>query len=315
MTAVAAAAAGRGSHSSISRASGEIVKGSVPNLTYTPTTIGYVGLVHPGQAQAVQNALGSALLAQVTDSASGTVVIARSENGIPAADQSTYFSQWKPVLSQSQQASLQSWDMLLSDRPTAQPIINAAVAAVAQEGYVSSAATLQSALQVVLISDNPVAADSVIVTLLVPGAVVPNPPGASGPIVHSLDAYTVIVQQSTGQPTGVARGGLLSAPGLHAPLFCHLACQRPVRGHEPGVPIVTPCSAWPVFTSTWAVAAAVGPVSMPASGIARPAPVRSVRFAARPRSRTTAGASAPWSSSPSSRSTHYEGVLVRCSRV
>jgi hypothetical protein len=211
MTAVAAARCA--SHSSISRASGEIVKGSIPNLTSTPTTIGYVGLVHPGQAQAVQNALGSALLAQVTDSASGTVVIARSANGIPAAAQSTYFSQWKPVLSQSQQASLQSWDMLLSDRPTAQPIIDAAIAAVAQEGYVSSAGTLQSELEEVLISDNPVVPDSVIVTLLVPGAVVPNPPGASGPVVHSLDAYTVIMQQSTGQPTGVARGGLLSAPG------------------------------------------------------------------------------------------------------
>jgi hypothetical protein len=165
-------------------------------------------VVRPGQAQAAQNALGSALLAQVTDSASGTVVIARSANGIPAAAQSTYFSQWKPVLSQSQQASLLSCDMLLSDRPAAQPIVNAAIAAVAQQGDVSSAATLTSELQEVLISDNPATADSVIVTLLVPGAVVPNPPGTSGPVVHSLDAYTVIVQQSTGRPTGVARGGL-----------------------------------------------------------------------------------------------------------
>jgi len=167
-----------------------------------------VGLVRPGQTQAAQNALGSALVAQVTDSASGTIVIARSDGGISAAVQSTYFSQWKPVLSQSQQASLLTCDMLLSDRPAAQPIINAAIGAVAQQGYVSSAATLRSELQQVLVSDNPAAADSVIVTLLVTGAVVPNPPGASGPVVHSLDAYTVIVQQSTGQPTGVARGGL-----------------------------------------------------------------------------------------------------------
>src|SRR5260370_15688558 len=105
--------------------------------------------------------------------------------------------------------------MLLSDRPAAQPIINAAISAVAQQGYVSSAATLKSELQEVLISDNPVTADSVIVTLLIPGAVVPNPPGASGPVVHSLAAYTVIVKQSTNQPTGVARGGLWSAPALH----------------------------------------------------------------------------------------------------
>ena len=94
-------------------------------------------------------------------------------------------------------------------RPACRPADHQrAIAAVARHGYVPSAATLQSELQEVLISDNPVAVDSVIVTLLVQGAVVPNPPGASGPVVHSLDAYTVIVQQSTGQPTGVARGGL-----------------------------------------------------------------------------------------------------------
>jgi hypothetical protein len=206
--AATAAAAGCASHPPTSRASWETVKGTTPHPKCTPTTIGYVGLVHPGQAQAARNALGSAQLTQVTDSASGTVVIARSANGIHAAAQPTYFSQWKPVLSQSQQASLQSCDMLLSDRPAAQPIINAAIAAVAQHGYASSAAALRSELQEVLISDNPVAVDSVIVTLLVPGAVVPNPPGASGPVVHSLAAYTVIMQQSTNRPTGVARGGL-----------------------------------------------------------------------------------------------------------
>jgi hypothetical protein len=208
LIAVTAATAGCASHSPISRASGETVKGNAPHATCTPTTIGYAGLVRPGRLQATNDALGSTALAQVSDSASGTVVIARSANGISAADRSTYFSQWEPVLSQSGQASLQSCDMLLSDRPAAQPIITAAIAAVAQQGYVSSAATLRSELQEVLISDNPLTADSVIVTLLVPGAVVPNPPGVSGPVVHSLAPYTVIVRQSTSQPTGVARGGL-----------------------------------------------------------------------------------------------------------
>jgi hypothetical protein len=208
MTAVAAPPARCVSRSPIRRASAETVKGTTLKPTCTPTTVGYVALVRPGQVPAARSALGSARLAEVTDSASGTVVIARSTNGMHAADWSTYFSQWEPVLSQSRQASLQSCDMLLSDRPAAQPIVNAAIAAVARQGYVSSAAALRSELQVVLISDNPVAADSVIITLLVPGAVVPNPPGARGPVVHSLDAYTVIVQQSTGQPTGVARGGL-----------------------------------------------------------------------------------------------------------
>lgn len=52
MIAVAAiaAAAGCASHSPNSQASRETVKGSIPHLTCTPTTIGYVGLVRPGQA-------------------------------------------------------------------------------------------------------------------------------------------------------------------------------------------------------------------------------------------------------------------------
>lgn len=112
------------------------------------------------------------------------------------------------MLSQSEQASLLSCDMLLSDRPAAQPLISAAIAAVVQRGYVASTAALESELQEVLIADNPVQTDSVIVTLLIPGPVVPPPANASGPVVRSLSAYTVIEQQSTAQPTGIAQGGL-----------------------------------------------------------------------------------------------------------
>lgn len=209
-TAVATGCASQ--YAPISHANGVSVKGSAPAsdapmmIRCTPITIGYVGVVRPGEAQAAQNALGSALLAQLTDSVSGTIDVTRSANGMSATTQSTYFSQWKPVLSQSEQASLQSCEMLLSDRPAAQPIIDAAVSAVAQHGYVASA--LRSELQEVFVADNPLTAGSVIVALLVPGPVVPNPPGASGgPVVHGLDAFTVIMQQSTDEPTGVAQGG------------------------------------------------------------------------------------------------------------
>jgi hypothetical protein len=135
-------------------------KGDIPTPQCTPTTIGYVGVVRPGEALAARTALGSALLAEVTNSTSGPIDIARSANGISTAVQSGYFSQWQPVLSQSQQASLQSCDMLLSDRPAAQPLITAAMAAVAQDGYATSAAALKSELQEVLIADDPVAAGS-----------------------------------------------------------------------------------------------------------------------------------------------------------
>jgi hypothetical protein len=210
MIAAAAVATGCASqHAALSRANPVTAGDSNPApVQCTPATLGYIGVVRPGEAQAAQNALGSALLAQVRDSASGAVDVARSANGITPTAVSAYFSQWKPILSESQQESLKSCDMMLSDRPAAQPIITAAIAAVAQHGYVASAAALQSELQEVLISDNPLAAGSVVVTLLVPGPVVPNPPGSSGgPVATSLDAFTVIMQQSTDEPTGVARGG------------------------------------------------------------------------------------------------------------
>ena len=210
MIAVAAVAAGCASqHAPVSRASKGSEGSFAPAVRCTPAQIGYAGVVRPGQAVAAHNALGSALLAQVTDSVSGTIDVARSASGMSSTAQSAYFSQWKPVLSQSEQASLQSCDMLLSDRPAVQPIINAAISAVAQHGLAASATALRSDLQVVLVADNPLTAGSVIVTLLVPGPVVPNPPGASGgPVVTSLAAYTVIIQQPTDQPTGVAQGGL-----------------------------------------------------------------------------------------------------------
>ena len=55
--------------------------------------------------------------------------------------------------------------MLLSDRPADQPLINAALVAVAKQGYVTSAVRLKSKLLEVLVSDNPAASGSVIVTL------------------------------------------------------------------------------------------------------------------------------------------------------
>jgi hypothetical protein len=54
--------------------------------------------------------------------------------------------------------------MLLSDRPADQPLINAALVAVAKQGYVTSAVRLKSKLLEVLVSDNPAASGSVIVT-------------------------------------------------------------------------------------------------------------------------------------------------------
>ena len=74
--------------------------------------------------------------------------------------------------------------MLLGDRPADQPIINAALAAVARQGYVTSAARLRSALLEVLVSGNPAADGSVIVTLRTSGGPAYELPAKGAPPVH-----------------------------------------------------------------------------------------------------------------------------------
>jgi len=71
-----------------------------------------------------------------------------------AAQRQRDFSSWGPVLPQARQARLQSCDMPLSHRPVDQPLITAALVAVAKQGYVTSAARLKSKLLEVLVSDN-----------------------------------------------------------------------------------------------------------------------------------------------------------------
>ena len=169
--------------------------------------VGYLGVVRPGQATAARNALGTALLAEVSDTGLGVVDIAVTANGMSAARRQRDFSSWGPVLPQARQARLQSCSMLLSDRPADQPLITAALAAAAKHGYVTSAARLKSTLLEVLVSDNPAANGSVIITLQAEGGPAYEQIARGAPLVSGYLVYTVLENVSNAQATGVAVGG------------------------------------------------------------------------------------------------------------
>lgn len=178
--------------------------------------VGYFAVVRPGRAAAARNALGPALLAQVDDTGLGMVDIALSAtaSSVSTTQRQRDFSTWGPVLPQASQARLRSCDMLLSDRPADQPLVNAALAAVAQRGYARSAVRLRSTLLEVLVTDNPAAVGSVIVTLQTsrgPAYEI----AASGPLVHGYLVYTVLENLAGARVTGVAPGGF----GAEAPLM------------------------------------------------------------------------------------------------
>jgi hypothetical protein len=186
---------------------GASVKGTVPAGAErcTATPIGFIGSVRPGETFAARSALGGALLAPVSAGAEGHLVIAQTANGMSDTELGSHFSRWAPLLSQSQDPQFRSCDMLISDKPAAQPIIAAAIAAIAAPGYSASPAALRSELQEVLISDNPLQPGTVIVTSMVPGAAYQP---LNAPVLHHLVAYTAVVNVFTDQVTGVAQGGL-----------------------------------------------------------------------------------------------------------
>jgi hypothetical protein len=193
--------------------------------------IGYLGVVRPGTATAARNALGTALLAEVSDTGLGVVDIAGTANGMSTVQRQRDFSSWGPVLPQARQARLQSCDMLLSDRPADQPLITAALVAVARQGYVTSAARLKSELLEVLVSDNPAASGSVIVTLQTSGGPAYELAARGAPPVHGYLVYTLLEDLSGARVTGIAPGGF----GAEAPFMvkCRIGPAPPASVYGP----------------------------------------------------------------------------------
>ena len=156
---------------------------------------------------AARAALRSALLTQVSDSATGQVLDFSRAKG-----STLHFSRWLPVYPQSRQPKLLSCNYLLADKPAAKPILDAAIAAIVRAGYFGSTISVRSQLQEVLVSDDPATRGSVIVTLMFTGPVHPvtAPKGVRAgphPPLHGTISYTVLEQRAGAKVTGVARGG------------------------------------------------------------------------------------------------------------
>jgi len=175
--------------------------------------IGYVGVPRSGRAAEARQALGRALLAQA-----GGVDLARPAGGfsypngpVPVrglsnAQRSALFTRWLPVRALPRQRDLRSCLYLMTDAPKAQPLISAAKVALVRAGYFASAARLNAVLQEVRITDDPAAGNSVIVTVVATGRAY-RPAVKGAPTLHRAAPYTVIMNPSAAQVTGVAAGG------------------------------------------------------------------------------------------------------------
>jgi hypothetical protein len=179
----------------------------LPPCGQDQTAMGYAGVVRAGDTAAAREELGTSLLSQVRDDATGQVLdFARSPRG------TLYFSTWLPVYPQSRQPRLTSCDYLLAGNSADRPLMDAAITAVVKAGYFRSASSVRSQLQIVFVSDDPATRGSVIVTLLFTGPVHPvvAPKGVKvgpHPPLHSLISDTVLEQEPAAKVTGVARGG------------------------------------------------------------------------------------------------------------
>jgi hypothetical protein len=100
--------------------------------------------------------------------------------------------------------SLQSCDLLLADRPAAQPFSTAAIAAAVADGMARSAASLRADLSGIEIGDNPFVPGSLVVVLVVAGA----PQGTVGGITVDgpNSSIIVIVNHASMTATGIAQG-------------------------------------------------------------------------------------------------------------
>ena len=186
------------------RVKGAIAPGAL-SCTGIGPAMGAVGVLKPGEASDAEQALGSDLMAQATDTVSGSLMFFA-----PAAlslKLSTYFSKIDMVHAQAATPQLHSCYMMLSNVPAAKPVIAAAEQALVDAHLVASLSILKNELQEVLVADNVLRAGSVIVTLQVVGAK-HAPVSSGGPSTFSLAAFTVVMDYPSDEITSVMRGGL-----------------------------------------------------------------------------------------------------------
>lgn len=167
--------------------------------------IGAVGILRPGEASAARTVLGKSFRAQAQDSVSGQIMFF-SPAGIPL-NLKPVFSRVSQVSAQASAANLHSCDMMLADRPAAQPVITAAENAVVKAHLATSLAALSKAVQEVLVCDSALRSGAVIVTLQVIGTR-RAPIYAGTPATYSLASLSVVMNYPSLAVTATTRGGL-----------------------------------------------------------------------------------------------------------
>jgi hypothetical protein len=171
------------------------------NLSCEPANVATVAEVQSGVTASTLSALNPSPLAVVTDGGTGSMAFFHS-GSTPSVGTAAVFTGAYQVVPDD--PSLQSCDMLLADRPAAQPFITTAVATAVADGMAGSAATLRANLAGIEIGDNPLAAGQMVVVLVVSG---PPQGTVDGHTVEGADSSIfVIVDQATMAVTGISKG-------------------------------------------------------------------------------------------------------------
>jgi len=169
-------------------------------LPCEPASVAAVAVVQAGVTASALSALSPPPLAVVADNGTGDVAFFHSGH-TPASNAALFTGSYQTV---PDDASLQSCDTLLADRPAAQPFITATIAAAVTDGMASSAASLRANLSGIEIGDNPLAPGSLVVVLVVAGA----PQGTTGGITVDgpNSSIIAILNQATTAVTGISEG-------------------------------------------------------------------------------------------------------------
>lgn len=175
--------------------------GGNPNLPCMPADVARLAVAAPGVAASTLTALNPAPLTIVDDSTSGMLAFFRTEVALPSSA-ATLFTSSSLVPTDP---SLQSCDYMLSDRPAAQPFIQAAIAAAVTRNLAPSTASLSASISGVEIGDNPATPNSIIVILLVTGA--PQATVNGHTVYGPYSSIFVIMNRATMTITGVGQGG------------------------------------------------------------------------------------------------------------
>jgi hypothetical protein len=172
------------------------------SLSCEPVNVATVAVVRSDVGVPALSGLTPRPLAVVRDNGTGQMAFFHSD-ARPAKSDAAMFAT-SPLIVRDD-PSLQSCNMLLADRPAAQPFIRVAIAAAVARGMANSASSLRTRLSGVEIGDNPVVSGSLIVVLVVAG---PAQRSIAGHKVYGPNSSIfVILNRASMAVTGISHGG------------------------------------------------------------------------------------------------------------